>query len=337
MLDGEFNSDSTNTNSGRNTSRAQPSKLWPRLRVASAILSFLCFQCLFVFIVLKLDSTNTGKTGGGIYKLDWGVIIGPWLGGCAFFAACYMAISYFTKTLAMTHNVDAAASFLFAINIQSVDEYHELWIFRDLLLLLSFFILCMYGLFISLISCPSCQTPYKLFSAGCAVLYLLRMVHLVWYHTYAGGTGAFKRLRLLCNEIKRFQEFFEGRRLFTQVFPDITWQSTQNSSNLFVYVVWSSTCLLCFLAFIWIVNKNCWNICPATYLCTKYLLYAVCCLEFCFVFSEGILMYYHRDCGLESVETLINRLEDNKKREQKRLQRLQEEEVERLKNDTAHN
>lgn len=77
------------------------------------------------------------------------------------------------------------------------------------------------------------------------------------------------------------------------------------------------------------------DICPATYLTSKYLLNGVYVLETLYILSHLLLAYHSRASGLEAVERLIVRLESERVQEHKQQMALLRAEKLRRKNDST--
>jgi hypothetical protein len=76
--------------------------------------------------------------------------------------------------------------------------------------------------------------------------------------------------------------------------------------------------------------------CAATYISTKYLLYGIYTLEFFYFLSEFYLLYLQRLSGVETLEQLIDRLEnENKQEKRKQFQLLQAERQKRQNDSTS--
>jgi len=301
-----------------------PSIWWSRARLLSSVLSALSFAAFIVLVLLKVDGHS------GVKYWSWQLVCAPPLGACVLFFGIYCAIRYATRHAPFTYTSDAAATYLLAIKTTEMDEFHQVWVFRDVLVGLSFALLGGYGIAMSLSPCKSsCNTPYSLLSIGGACLYFLRL-----FHMFRIQGVEWNRLRLLVREVAFFQEFLDQNRLFHQVLPDLheSSKSTQAWMSVFLFL---ASAILAALGSVWVINRNCFSNCPATYLSAKYFLYGMVMSEFLYLASEMYLVYARRVSGVEAIEGLIDRLENESQQERRKLIQLRKAEKQRRKNDST--
>lgn len=218
---------------------------WTRLRILSSVLAALSFQVMFILALLKMD----GHTS--VVNWSWKVVLIPAGSAFVFFLALYCMIHYFTRHTAFTYTSDAAASYLLGIRTIDIDGYHQVWVFRDVLLITGYALLCSFGIGIATLSCTKCNTPYSLLSIGGALLYFLRIIHTIYLQI-----EGWKRLRLMILEIGKFHEFLDQTRLFNFVLPDLHQKNKliQKWISCFLFM---AIVLLGGLGSIWVANKNC--------------------------------------------------------------------------------
>jgi hypothetical protein len=163
----------------------------------------------------------------------------------------YGLIRYCTRYAPFTYTSDAASSHLLGLLVSEIDRYHQLWVFRDLLLGLAFFLMAVGGLLLALLPCTGCNTPYSLVSVGSGLLYFFRLLYLVQMQL-----SGFPRLRLMMSEVGLFQEFLDQRRLFDHVLPDLYAANRANQGWIMTFL-FAAEVVLAGLGTIWVVNANC--------------------------------------------------------------------------------
>ena len=296
---------------------------WKRLRILLSVLAALSFVAFFILAFLKFD----GHTA--VRQLSWKLICAPALSCCAAFLIGYMLIRYYTRHAAFTYTSDAAASYLLGVRVEDLDGFHQLWVFRDCLLVMAMLLLVGIGAAVSLSTCNSCNTPYSLLTIGSAVLYSIRAAHLVWMQR-----EGWRRLRLMVAEVARFQEFLDQQRLFNQVLPDLVAQHRSLHTWLSCFLA-LAVALLAGLGSVWISGRNCVLSCAATYVGSKYLLYGMYCVEALYATSELYLHYRQRLSGVESLEGLVERLDTENRQEKRRHMTLLRKEKQKRQNDST--
>jgi hypothetical protein len=218
---------------------------WSRLRILSSVFAALSFCVFFTLSCLKMDGHSA------VARWTWQQIAIPPLSAVLFFMAIYCVIHYYTRHAAFTYTSDAAASYLLGIRTRDLDSYHQIWVFRDLLLCSGYIVLCTLGIFLALLTCHSCNTPYSLLSIGSASLYFLRIIHTVYLQL-----EGWKRLRLMIVEVNKFQEFLDQHRLFNFVLPDL-YAKNKEAQRWVACFLFLAIVILAALGSIWISNKNC--------------------------------------------------------------------------------
>jgi hypothetical protein len=296
---------------------------WRRLRLLSSVLAALSFTLFFILAMLKMD----GRSAVGHWS--WASVAAPTLSAMGFCILVYCVIHYFTRHTAFTYTSDAAASYLLGIRTRDLDFWHQTWVFRDCLLGIGFLLLCILGIFLSLLPCENCNTPYSLLSIGAASLYALRVGHLLLQQAYG-----FRRMRLMILEVSKFQEFLDQHRLFNQVLPDLYSRNKEAQKWLSTFF-FLGIVILAVLGSIWIDARNCASVCAATYLSSKYLLYGMYALELFYFVSTFFLVYLARISGVETIENLIERLENENKDEKRKQFQLLRAEQQRRQNDST--
>lgn len=296
---------------------------WTRFRILSSVMAALCFCVFFTLSCLKMDGHSA------VGRWSWlHITIAP-LSTMLVCIIIYCAIHYYTRHAAFTYTSDAAASYLLGIRTKDLDSYHQIWVFRDILLSFGYLVLCLLGLFLALQTCQSCNTPYSLVSIGAALIYFLRILHTVYLQL-----DGYKRIRLMIYEVGKFQEFLDQQRLFQFVLPDL-YSKNKDTQKWLACFLWLSLVILAILGSIWIGNKNCQMSCPGTFLNTKYLLYGIYGLEFFWLLSEFYLIYLQRLSGLENIEGLIDRIENEHQQDKKRHFQLLQAERQKRQNDST--
>lgn len=275
--------------------------IWPwRLKILAMSLAFLTLDYFLVIMVMKID----GKTS----VADWSwfrICLAP----CAIilgFACLWMTIHYFSwPSVSSDQTIDVDRTFLqHAVSAKSIEAYHEIKTFRDLLLLGLYTLIMVYCGIIYNTPCESCNTPYKMLSLGCALTYGLRSLYVLFFLYFD-----WYRLRLMSSEIRRYQHSPKEneRRLFQQAFCDIHRDGDWRYAVVIHAILVVSTLILAFFGTLWIENGDCMQICGKQYYSYKYLLVCLYCGEAFFIISLLLQAYLHRTKGVADVESIIDR------------------------------
>jgi hypothetical protein len=244
------------------------------LKTFMMVMAYVALYALVVLILLKLD----GRSRAGHWS--WAEITVPTLTPLLVFSSLWFLIHYYTYPTVTEHqSVDADRMFFqHGVSARKIEDYHEIVAFRDVLLIGAYMLFMVYCAIIYNTPCTGCNTPYKLLSFGCGLVYALRAIYVVCM-MYAD----FHWLKLMAAEIRRYQHSprENERRLFSQVFPDLQRTGMLSYAPYIQMVCFGCTFVLALFGTIWIENEDCMVMCSKQYYSYKYLLV---CIYFCEAF-----------------------------------------------------
>jgi len=273
-----------------------------RSKMCATIMSGLSLEVLIVFIILKLDGFTQ------LNHLDWiKLIVIPFVIGASF-VILWMLVHFFSEG---AENVNKALllqpqEILMdqeIVDPMSIENYNEFHVFRDILVFSLYCLFIVYGVAIYVTPCSTCNTPYTMLSLGIVITYSVRALVLLYHlHHY------YKRYTLMANEISNYRTLLDENRLFNEALPDLHVTDDWSFSYLIDLGMFLITLSLALLGTVWVANNECAVRCVKLFHYNKYLLAGMYVFEAGYVVSVLLLRFYVRMSGVETIQTLFNRL-----------------------------
>jgi hypothetical protein len=204
------------------------------------------------------------------------------------------------------------------IDVEQLEMYHERYLFRDIMLVISNLTIMFYAVLIQGVACRNCDTPFSLAAILVLSLSVIRLciILLRVYFDYF-------RLREMCQEIRFYKSWRDEKRFKEDVVPSLAFKSPWNFYVIFETLFFLLILSTAFLALVWVENGSCSDTCPRAYNLTMYLCIGVFVFEGVYALSVIALSFFHRSLGVEMCEKLIAfATEDNKKRADARMEKL---------------
>jgi hypothetical protein len=275
-----------------------------RSKICATIMSGLSLEVLIVFIILKLDGFTQ------LNHLDWiKLIVIPFVIGASF-VILWMLIHFFTEgaenvskglllqpqELLMDQEV---------VDPTSVDGFNQFHVFRDILLFSLYCLFIVYGVAIYVTPCQSCTTPYAMLSLGIVLTYSVRALLLLYhFHQY------YRRYTMMVTEISNYRTLHDENRLFNEALPDLHATDENNYSYVLDVAMFLLTLSLALFGTVWVQNNECAVRCVKLFHYNKYLLAGMYVFEAGYVVSVLLIRFYERMSGVETIQTLFNRLKN---------------------------
>lgn len=263
---------------------------------------------------LKYDDRTS--VGG----VSWTMVILPPLLTAFLCAVIWLALHYRSAGQSIVTNFtpEVARTVLVQANVSDLEVYHERYLFRDLMLLLTLGLLFGYASLVTPVSCSNCDIPYATAAAMVMVISMMRIICLLLraYFDY-------HRLRELAREVRHFKSWRDERR-----FRDSAVPSLSNRFKFSPYSVIEALLMLgslCFLALgtLWMETDACLLTCSKGYHLCKHLTVTMYGVEGLYALSVVGLYYMRRVCGVEQLELTIAWMnDDNLKRDEIRKEEL---------------
>lgn len=259
-----------------------------------------------------------GRTAVGNWP--WSLAVIPTLGLTFLFIVLWAAIHYVRAghDLEVRWNMELIRQQLNTYNVDDLERYHERYLFRDVIMIMVYFVTIMYAASISATACRRCDTPFGLFSVGVIVVNSLRLIFLILRAYFE-----YYRLRHLANEIRYFKSWRDEHRLREFAVPSLTSRFGFNLYSAFELAMFGFMAALVILATVWVETGACLNSCSKGYHLTKHLVVTMYCMESLYMLSVVALVYFRRSLGLERAEAMIAWMQaDNEKKELIRRENL---------------
>jgi len=187
------------------------------------------------------------------------------------------------------------------LEIENLELYHEIVIFRSLLLIFTYGFYVTYSAFLIRIPCNHCDTPYRMMAIALVSTYGIRIFCLLWnlffnFHFY----------RLMTTEVDMLKHSTSDYRFFFKVVPDLSRNGSLSVSTGIELAMFMITLAFALLNTLWIAQDLCEKSCPRIFHAYEYLQVALYLLEVSYVISVLILRYLKRTLGIEGIEKIID-------------------------------
>jgi len=277
------------------------------LKLCASVSGLLCFYLAYILIILKSDGYSAVSTW------SWSKVFLPCGSATMFFFFLWACVNYLSSSskgiivdpsVGFSYTRDAARKFLHRVDVANVVLYHEMRVFRDVVLLVVYSALIAFSVLVTYTPCTGCHTPFKMFSIGAAVTYGLRLLWLfLAIPAYLGW------IKTMTSELRRYQQSPDDDRLFFRVVPQLAHGSAFTFCSFFLpFSFCACTVILAALAGVWLLQGDCRHICPRQYATYEYLLAAVFVVEGCYFLSFVILRYLRRVMAAEAIGNLMDGL-----------------------------
>lgn len=274
-------------------SRATVTKV---LLLVSAICSL---ELCVAFAILKWDGLTAMR------EWQWRTVLAPAGSAAAAFLVLFLLVDFATTAHgAESRNAEADLEMLALVPPRRISNFLAAASFRDAALGIGEAALMACAIFVALTPCKEgCNTPWEMVSIGLAVGYgtrvILRAIGAVWQ---------FRHLRLMAAELA-----FDSVRLYELASADVYERRPYVWWPLLTAVLWAATVAFAGLGLAWIRDRACAVHCSTVFHSIESLLPGVAALEAFLLLSAGLLRYYRRKSGAETVETIISRVEADRR------------------------
>jgi len=268
-------------------------------------------ELMVIFIVLKVDN----KTN--VANWSWLTILVIPLFVAAICIAVWLAFRFYVDLAQEQQSVEMvnARDFLKdrrRVNVYTIESFAEVTTFRYTMLFVAYVYLLVYGALVARTPCSGCTTPYSMLSICISVCYAARLGLLCY-----SLTRYYAHYRLMTKEIFKYQHEFDKigeTRMFHDVVPDLYWPENWEWGVLIDTGVFLTTIAFAVLGTIWTTNNECALRCTARFHNCEFLLYGMWTIEGLFLISAGLLRFFKRSSGVESLQALFNSLRDQNRR-----------------------
>jgi len=274
------------------------------VKVLSLMTSGLSIELMVIFIVLKVD----GKTA--VANWGWGTILIIPLAVAAVCLATWLAFRFYVD-LAQQQDVEDlnARDFLkdrSRVNVYTIESFAEASVFRHSMLFVAYVFLLIYAALAARTPCSGCSMPYTFITIGASCCYAVRLGLLCY-----SLTRYYAHYRVMTKELFKYQHEFDKigeSRMFNDVVPDLYWPTYWEWGVLIDAGVVIVTVGFAVMLTIWTHNKECALTCPVKFHNCSYLLYGMWTIEGLYVITAGLIRFFKRSSGVESLQDLFNSL-----------------------------
>lgn len=284
------------------------------IKLLAVIVGTLSLELFVLLAVLKQDA----QTDVAAYR--WSVIVFPTLFTC-FFALCIWTWVHYHlagNDLGGRWSWEwVRLQLIEIINVDHLEQYHERYLFRDLMLTFAYVTMIAYGALIQNTKCRNCDTPFGMAAIGVMVINCVRLVLLLMRAYFD-----FFRLREMCSEIRFFKSWRDEKRFKEDVVPSLAMRSQWNYYKIFEGCSFIALLGFILLGTMWVESGACADTCPRAYNLTMYLVIGVFVFEGVYVLSVVALTFFHRSLGVEGVEKVVKWVtEDNQKKADAKMEK----------------
>jgi len=198
------------------------------------------------------------------------------------------------------HFYDDMGKWLRSLDTVQLELYHEVYVFRAILLIAIYGFYVTYSAFLIQIPCHHCDTPYRMMGIALVITYGVRILCCLWNFYFD-----FYHYGLMATEVAVLKQSYGDYRFFRKAAFDLYRTSGITVSGILTASMFAITLAFALLNTLWIGQHLCESSCPRVFSAYKYLQVALFILEVSYVVSVFIMMYLRRSFGVEGVEKIV--------------------------------